>query len=51
MDGRARRDIALVLAVQAVGAGLVAGWFLTGHASAPDDGLQQLGVLSLDERG
>lgn len=29
---------------------LVAGWFATGHASAPDDGLLQLDVLSLDER-
>ncbi len=46
----ARRDVALVLAVQALAAALVAGWFATGHASAPDDGLQQLDVLSLDER-
>ena len=28
---------------------LVAGWFATGHASAPDHGLLQLDVLSLDE--
>ena len=39
-----------MLAVQAVSAVLVAGWFATGHASAPDDGLLQLGVLSLSER-
>lgn len=38
------------MAVQAVSAALVAGWFATGHASAPDDGLLQLGVLSLSER-
>ena len=28
----------------------VLGWFATGHASAPDDGLLQLDVLSLSER-
>ena len=39
-----------MLVVQAVSAVLVAGWFATGHASAPDDGLLQLGVLSLSER-
>lgn len=37
-----RRDVAVVLAVQAVSAVLVAGWLATGHASAPDDGLLQL---------
>ena len=45
-----RRDVTVVLAVQAVAVGLVAGWFATGHASAPDQGLQQLDVLSLSER-
>ncbi len=40
----------LVLAVQAVSTALVVGWFATGHASAPDDGLLQLDVLSLSER-
>ena len=45
----ARRDVTLVIAVQVVAAALVVGWFATGHASAPDDGLQQLDVLSLDE--
>ena len=44
-----RGDVAAVLAVQLLGAVLVAGWFATGHASAPDDGLSQLAVLSLDE--
>ncbi len=39
-----------MLAVQAVATALVAGWFATGHASAPDDGLLQLDVLSLSER-
>jgi hypothetical protein len=47
---RARREVAVVVAVQVVSAGLVAGWFATGHASAPDDGLLQLAVLSLSER-
>lgn len=37
-------------AVQALSVVLVAGWFATGHASAPDDGLLQLDVLSLSER-
>ena len=45
-----RRDVTVVLAVQAVATALVAGWFATGHASAPDDGLLQLDVLSLSER-
>lgn len=47
---RLRRDVRVVLAVQAVAVGLVAGWFATGHASAPDDGLLQLDILSLSER-
>ena len=46
----ARRGVPLVLAVQALGVVLVAGWFAAGHASAPDAGLQQLDVLSLSER-
>ncbi|MCW2713723.1 MAG: hypothetical protein JWN88_770 [Frankiales bacterium] len=45
-----RRDVRLVLAVQAVAGALVAGWFATGHASAPDAGLLQIDVLSLSER-
>ena len=42
--------MAVVLAVQAVATALVAAWFAAGHASAPDDGLLQLDVLSLSER-
>jgi hypothetical protein len=41
---------ALVIGLQVVVAGLIAGWFATGHPSAPDDGLQQLDVLSLHEK-
>jgi hypothetical protein len=47
---KARRGVLLVLAVQALSVTLVAGWFATGHASAPDAGLQQLDLLSLSER-
>lgn len=43
-------EVLLVLAVQAVSLALVVGWFATGHASAPDAGLHQLDVLSLNER-
>ena len=46
LDGRVR----LVLGVQAVVTALVLGWFATGHASAPDDGLRQLDLLLLRER-
>ncbi len=46
----ARRDVLVVLGLQAVCVALVAGWFATGHASAPDAGLQQLDVLTLSER-
>jgi len=42
--------VRLVVGVQAVAVTLVLGWFATGHASAPDDGLQQLDVLALSER-
>lgn len=45
-----RRDVAVVAAVQALAMVLVAGWFATGHASAPDDGLLQIDLLSLTER-
>lgn len=44
------RGLGLVVGVQLVAAGLVAGWFATGHASAPDHGLQQIDLLMLDER-
>ncbi len=40
----------MVAVVQVVCVVLVAAWFATGHASAPDAGLQQLDVLSLHER-
>lgn len=36
--------------MQVAAVALVAGWFGTGHASAPDDGLLQVDVLSLHER-
>ncbi len=45
-----RRDVGVVLAVQALAVTLVAGWFATGHASAPDAGLLQIDLLSLSER-
>ena len=45
-----RRGVLPVVALQLTCTALVAGWFATGHASAPDDGLQQLDVLSLSER-
>ena len=44
------KDIALVLAVQLMCIGLVVGWYATGNASAPDGGLQQIGLVMLDER-
>ncbi len=40
----------MVAVVCALGLVLLAGWFGTGHASAPDDGLLQIDVLSLHER-
>jgi len=45
-----RRGVPAVLALLLACAGLTAGWFATGHASAPDHGLLQLDVLSLSER-
>ncbi len=45
-----RRDVRVVLAVQALAVAAVAAWFATGHASAPDAGLLQIDVLSLSER-
>ena len=44
------RGVRTVVGLQAVAVALVAGWFATGHASAPDAGLLQLDVLSLSER-
>jgi hypothetical protein len=46
----ARRGVGIVIALQVLCVALVTGWFATGHASAPDAGLQQLDLLSLDER-
>ena len=40
----------LVLGTQALVVALVAGWFWTGHGSAPDSGLRQLDALTLHER-
>lgn len=48
--GSPRRGRATVFSLQAVCLALVLGWFATGHASAPDAGLQQLDVLTLHER-
>jgi hypothetical protein len=48
--GQARRDAPVVAAVVGLGVLLTAGWFATGHASAPDSGLLQIDVLSLHER-
>ena len=44
------RGVAPTAALLATCVGLTAGWFATGNASAPDDGLLQLDVLSLSER-
>lgn len=44
------RRTALVLGTQALVAALVAGWFATGHTSAPDHGLQQVDALTLHQR-
>ena len=46
---RPPRGVGLVLLVQLAATVLVGGWFARGHASAPDDGLVQLDVLSLSE--
>ena len=43
-------DLALVVAVMALSVALVIGWFATGNASAPDAGLQQIDMITLDER-
>lgn len=39
-----------MLAVQVGCLGLLAGWFATGHVSAPDNGLLQLDILSLHQK-
>ena len=48
--GTPRRDVTLVALLLAAGVALAAGWLLSGRASAPDDGLLQLDVISLHER-
>ena len=45
-----RRDALLVGFVCAFGVVVTTGWFASGRASAPDDGLLQISVLSLRER-
>jgi hypothetical protein len=45
-----RTDVVVVIGLQALCVALVAGWSLTGHATAPDDGLQQIDLLMLSER-
>ncbi len=47
---RPPRGVPTVVALLLTGTALVAGWFATGHASAPDSGLLQVDVLSLHER-
>ena len=47
---KARREGRFVSLVQAVAAVIVLGWFASGHASAPDDGLLQLDILTLHEK-
>ena len=51
MPARGRpRCVALVVSVQALVVVLVLAWFETGHASAPDGGLQQLDILVVHEQ-
>ena len=45
-----RTDVGIAVGVAVLSLGLTVGWFATGNASAPDDGLQQIDVLMLDER-
>lgn len=45
-----RGEVGLVLGTWVLVTGLAAGWLAAGHASAPDDGLLQLGLPSLAER-
>lgn len=49
-DVLTRPAVLLVLGLQVACCALVAGWFATGHASAPDAGLLQVDVLSLHEQ-
>lgn len=45
-----RQDVALAVGVAVLSTALTTGWFATGNSSAPDGGLQQIGMLMLDER-
>lgn len=45
-----RFDVGLTVAVAVLSVALVVGWFAAGNASAPDAGLQQIDLISLDER-
>jgi hypothetical protein len=40
----------VVVAVMVLSIGLVTGWLLTGNPSAPDGGLQQIDMITLEER-
>lgn len=42
--------VPLVVGVQLVAVALTVGWFATGGTTAPDDGLQQIDMLTLHER-
>ena len=44
------RGVPLVVGVQVAAVALTVGWFATGNASAPDDGLQQIDMLTLHEQ-
>ena len=48
--GATRRERVLVAAVVTLGVLLTVGWLGSGRPSAPDDGLQQIGMITLRER-
>lgn len=50
LGARRRAGCALVGLLQVGACAAALGWFATGHASAPDDGLLQLDLLTLSER-
>jgi hypothetical protein len=47
---RLSAEVGLVVGLQVAALALTAGWFATGNPGAPDDGLQQIAVLTLHER-
>ena len=49
-DPTPRRERLFVAFVLVLAVGIAAAWFATGHASAPDGGLQQLDILTLHEK-